>query len=145
MSQIDIPQFCGGINLPPTSESNPEDSNGIYHYQGCCQMYKTLMKESRKKEIMCRLYEFKINDWKCFHDKEFYAKKNADINKVYQEFIQSLPKDDDSPHPPPPLSIEFKFPDCCRFQFQNYIHYEISDALNDQETIEKFNKLYPDF
>ena len=142
-------QFCGGHHLPPTSGPNPVDLNGIYHYQGCCHQYDNLMKVIRKESIMIRMYEYKINGWKCFHDEAFYDQKKIDNEKKFQETYKDVP---DHLRPPPPLIFRLDFPNCCMSHtnpdFRNYINripYEINDALNDPETIAKFNQFYPNF
>lgn len=141
--------YCGEINLPPTSGPYPEDSDGIYHYQGCCHKYDMLLKENKKNAIMCNLYEFKINGWECLHDAEYYDLLKINMSKKYEETYKDVPNDQ---RPPPYLIFKFNFPDCCKShtnpRFMNYINkinYKLSDALNDPETIEKFNSLYPDF
>ena len=141
--------FCGNIDLPPTSGPHPIDSEGIYHYQGCCHKYDTLMKEIKKNRIMIEMYEFKINGWKCPHDEAFYVQQKIDNEKKYQDKYQHIP---DHLCPPRSLIFRFNYPDCCishtNPDFRNYINkipYEINDALNDPETIEKFNQLYPNF
>jgi hypothetical protein len=142
-------QFCGGHRLAPTSGTNPVDSNGIYHYDGCCHQYNDLMNNIKKNSIMIHMYEFKINGWKCPHDKAFYDQKEIDNEKKYHETYKDVPLGN---RPPSPLIFKFNFPKCCKSHtnpdFRNYINkipYEINDALNDPETIAKFNELYPNF
>jgi len=146
---MDSPQFCGNHTLSPTSGPNPQDSSGIYHYQGCCDQYDILMKVIKKKRIMTRMYEFKINGWKCYHDDAFYDQKKIENDKIFQEKYQDVPENQ---RPPPLLVFRYNFPECCIshsnphfMNFINYIPYEINDALNDPETIEKFKELYPNF
>jgi hypothetical protein len=135
--------------LPPTSGPNPEDSNGIYHYQGCCHQYDSLMKVIKKNSIMTRMYEFKINGWKCCHDDAFYDQKKVDSDKKFQGTYQHVPENE---RPPPSLIFRFNFPECCTthtnpdyMNYINHITYNFDDAINDPETIEKFNQLYPNF
>ena len=49
-------------------------------------------------------------------------------------------------------TTKFNFPNCCTIpsnpncrNYFNKIPYEVNDALNDPETIKKFNELYPNF
>jgi hypothetical protein len=146
---MEQPQFCGGHFLAPTSGPNPVDLNGVYHFQGCCHQYDDLMRVIRKESIMIRMYEFKINGWNCPHNQAFYDQKKLDKEKIYEETYKDVPN---NRRPPPPLIFKFNYPECCTSHtnpdFRNYINripYEINDALNDPETIAKFNQLYPDF
>jgi hypothetical protein len=145
---MSLNQFCGNHMLSPTSGPNPRDLNGVYHYEGCCHQFDSLMKEIKRESIMTRMYEFKINGWKCSHDDAFYDQKKIDNDKQFQE-NQHVPE---KQLLPPLLIFRYNFPKCCTSHtnpdFKKYINkipYEINDALNDPETIEKFNTLYPKF
>ena len=135
--------YCGNINLPPTSGPYPYDvDDKIYHYQGCCHKYDAIIKENRKVNILCKLYELKINGWKCPHSKEYYDQLTIESDKKHQESMKDIPI---VSQPPSPLIFRWEFPRCCELHFSNKIHYEYEDVLNDPETIEKFKQLYPNY